>query len=269
MYKLARIKNWSQVDRKAETVDCPQIWYLSPRMDGGGYDQYQVSQTNGWDAVIRRINFQVKKCYSRLYTPTFGLRPDGAKSGGWDGKYPFNLRTGTFGGNAVWAEAVGNGWVQVKTFVYDNRPAVGNYFTDACMFHKATIATRSGRVNKPGSGFSGLNVYLPLVSRNNGYAFMPENIIEWFPELPSSVTVIWGSGLNCRVYPGVASAKAEAFTGVPFVYQYRRPVGITDYALIGSEVWGRTTEGWIALYYPQYKQPYSTSWRMETQPPPL
>jgi len=268
--RFFRIKHWKDTGEMREDPKLlvyPQIRHLSPNTaENSRYAHFSFGRGSGWDKVYIRLNS--KKGLVKIYTPTMGFNPNGSGTGAWNGEYPVGMRTATTGGNVCIGEVVGGGWVSLDAFPFKGPvPATGNYFSLPQYFHKFTTIANSGAIQKPGSVLGGVDVYYPLISTNSdGKLYVKESLVEWFPLLPLTVKVRWFSGANLRVLPGVTNPKVG-------VVGYGNTVEILEYAPIGSEVWGRTADGWMALYYPLYArylmQAYSTSWWMLTTAPPI
>jgi hypothetical protein len=82
--------------------------------------------------------------------------------------------------------------------------------------------------------------------------------LEAFPPLPMEVTVNTDLYIQPTPGPKVEETKQQLSAG--------DTVKVLEYYPTGSNVWGRVRrDGWIPLFlYPQY----TTSWQMETMPPP-
>jgi hypothetical protein len=104
--------------------------------------------------------------------------------------------------------------------------------------------------------------YLPLVSYDVFY--IPLERAELYPPL-GNVTITGSGGLNIRDAPAIGGEKIGSLP-------YGVTVNVKKYFPTMGNVWGLTEYGWIALRYQPYPgaQKYyeSTTWKLETAPPP-
>ncbi len=133
-------------------------------------------------------------------------------------------------------------------------PSAINYRTRPWLITKFTSVSRDGQLGNAG----GIEVYFPNLTKQAEGLWVIEQRIEMFPAVPfcaqvrSNLSVRASAGGGYRY--GVITAGHEVF--------------VYEYALIGSDVWGRTQDGWVPLVFQIDGQPiYPTSWRMETRPP--
>ena len=94
---------------------------------------------------------------------------------------------------------------------------------------------------------------------------MPFERIELFPKLPVKIRV------NPTTFPWLLAREKPSQTSTKTgKYLPLEPVTVEEYAPRGTNVWGRTERGWIALcLYPWGgRLRYLTTWKMKTLPPP-
>lgn len=102
-------------------------------------------------------------------------------------------------------------------------------------------------------------IYLFLMQDYRQRYMLVEDL-EFFPPLPFSAQVVVG-GLNVRREPAGEILR---------VAQQGDPLVIGEYRPRGSFVWGRIgVDAWVALAAPSINGWYSTSWQMQTLPPPV
>lgn len=135
-----------------------------------------------------------------------------------------------------------------------------NYTTSPHLLHVFTAVTPDDKTVLASYGdpkHDGQIYIFPM--QNYQQRFMETKDLEFFPLLPLAASVIVG-GLNVRREPAGeilrVAPQGEQFTVLEF-----RPRG--------SAVWGRISDGWVALVHPGIDDWYSTSFRMKTLPPPL
>jgi hypothetical protein len=164
------------------------------------------------------------------------------------------------GGNVVRILQVRNGSGLVETLFYKKAaPSASavNYQKTPWLVSKFTSISIDGEIGNAG----GIDVYFPLLSKDKAGSWVDMDRVEYFPRLPVCVTVksernvLAGAGFGSRVV-GTLSKGAI--------------VAVLEYMPQGSNVWGRTSQGWILLEYLVDGVPvYPTSWTMETRPPIL
>jgi hypothetical protein len=165
----------------------------------------------------------------------------------------------TMGGNIITLDEIQGEWGRVNTLAYGNPPNAEtvNYRTRPDLVHKYVIVTwkRSLKatilVNTPKG-----DIYYPLVSRRPVWVQLER--LEKFPVLPMEVTAT--TDLFYQSTPGSPVGKSGSKLSAG------QTATVIEYYPSGSNVWGRLRNGrWIPLLlYPQY----TTSWKMETMPPP-
>jgi hypothetical protein len=237
---------------------------IGPGANSGYTDVYQLERP--FVEYLRRLNTFDGSARSWAYiaVPNAGIfnytrLPDGSLNYEWyeKGEKPF-LNCVGFDGNIVnvieiwkkyaFIESI-NTNTYVPLFTYHNRPD---------LVHQFTVVNDLGRLFKAGDG---LTVYSPVFSRRQ--TALPLDILEPFPKLPRKVTVQWTVGLDVHQLPATNSAK---FSHLPAGAE----VHIVKYHPRGSAIWARIESGgFICLYIPGRTNPYPTTWKMQTSPPPL
>jgi hypothetical protein len=169
------------------------------------------------------------------------------------------LESLTMGGNVITLIQVQGDWGLVNTMPFGGPPnaATVNYVTRPDWVHKFVVvswrrSTKTTIVLRPPKG----DIYWPLVSRQPVWIQMER--LEPFPDLPAPV--IASKDLYIQTTPGPKVEKTGNLLAVG------ETATVMAYFPSGSNVWGQLQNGgWIPLMlYPQY----TTSWKMETMPPP-
>jgi len=215
---------------------------------------------------LRRLNTfnGSDKSWKYITVPNAGIfnytrNSDGSIDYEWyeKGRKPF-LNTVAFDANIVNVTEVRRDFALVETINATKYVPLFNYQNRPDLVHQFTTVNSGGRIFKAGNG---LTVYSPLMTRTQ--SVLPIETLEPFPRLPLKVTVKWAEGLNVRQLPGVNSLKLSALP-------QGTEVRIIRYHPRGAEIWGRIQSGgFICLLMPGQADPYSTTWSMETSPPPL
>ncbi|MQC27089.1 MAG: hypothetical protein DWG76_06550 [Chloroflexi bacterium] len=164
------------------------------------------------------------------------------------------------GGNVVLVLETRNGSVRIQMlFVGDDPPDVDavNYQTAPWLVTKFTSVSIEGELGNAG----GMDVYFPNVGDERCGYWVDLQRVEMFPRLPFeaaatvSNTLREGPANSSRSVGGVAAGQV---------------IRVLEYFPQGSDVWGRTENGWLLLEYLQNGQPvYTTTWSMATRPPIL
>ncbi|HLD94402.1 MAG TPA: hypothetical protein VI703_09415 [Anaerolineales bacterium] len=130
-----------------------------------------------------------------------------------------------------------------------------NYRAKPWLVTKFTSVSIDGRLGNAG----GIDVFFPnLAKQTEGY-WVDLKRVELFPALPYCAVV--KETLVIHTAPAIfARAIGKVTAG--------DQVTVREYLPQGSNVWGRTDEGWILLEYLNRGVPlYPTNWEMETRPP--
>jgi len=214
---------------------------------------------------IRRLNVSAEstKPWGLISAPNAGIfnytrKADGTIDKEWyeNGRKPY-LNTVGFDGNVVNVTEVKHDIALVETIDVNKYVPLYTYLERPDLVHQFTTVTKHGRLYKAGNG---VTIYTPLLTRAR--SALPLDTLEPFPALPARVKVEWPSGLNIRQLPSTASKKIRALPqGQDLIIQ--------EYHPRAAEVWAKLITGYICLYTPTLQNPYSTSWKMVTSPPPL
>jgi len=172
------------------------------------------------------------------------------------GRKPF-LNTVAFDGNVVNVTDIRDDLAQVETIDVNRYVPLYGYLERPDLVHQFTAVSKHGRLYKAGNG---VTIYVPLLTR--AQSALPIEGLEPFPGLPLYVKVVWPSGLILRKSPSVTSERLNVFPA-------GRQLLITEYRPRGAEVWGKMNGGFVCLCTPTVPDPYSTTWKMETSPPPV
>lgn len=138
-----------------------------------------------------------------------------------------------------------------ETFDYVNSPHLAQVFTVVTPFD-TTVLPSFGDPKRDAQ------IYLILMQDYRQRYFETRDL-EFFPLLPYAATVTVG-GLNVREYPGGPVLR---------VAPQGETLLVTEYRPRASFVWGRVSDGWVALAAPTVNDWYTTSWSMQTLPPPV
>lgn len=174
------------------------------------------------------------------------------------------LESLTMGGNVITLDEVQGNWGMVHTLDLDQVPSPKdvNYLTSPDLVHKFVVvgwrkASKETYWTDPPPG----EMYWPLVSSRDVWVSLDR--LEKFPGLPAKVTA------NTTVY---IQAKPSSNNNPTLLRLFKgQSATVVEYCPYGSHVWGKLKSGgWIALlWYPDvHDLQYSTTWTMETLPPP-
>jgi len=260
-----RIKpRWRDTKPKLTTPPATEaLRVLTPDRGMGYIDIYQLQPP--FVEYIRRLNTinGSQRSWEYIAVPNAGIfnytrNPDGSIDYTWyeEGRKPF-LNTVGFDGNVVNVIEVRDDIALVQTIDVNKYVPLYTYLERPDLVHQFTTVNNQGRLFKAGNART---VYSPLLTRSP--SVLPLDCLEPFPTLPVKVIVEWPSGVNVRKLPGVNSTKLTAFP-------QGREVKILRYHPRGAEVWGQVYSGYICLFMPSEPVPYSTTWKMQTSPPPL
>lgn len=230
----------------------PAVRPFFPRPFGGAA-MYQI--TPEWYHAV--VDWQEDEINLRKVNGGWINRQGGWKTGRpvpltWKGKPKIKIKSLSGIGNIA-AGILNNGSVKVYGFKLWDKPS-GNYFTDPVRWTKfSSIDKRNGKL-----GLVGNDCYFPILS--NGDIYMPLKFLEPFPELPFTGMAY---GNSIREYPTMNADKVGSLA-------YGDEFTISEYHFWGSDVWGKTEDGWICLCYANIRRwpaSYLTSWAMDTKPP--
>jgi hypothetical protein len=256
-----RLKHDSQLamfEYKSRTVDensegmrdqAPEIvtLFLQPKTTSG---TGRTTVDGGWEVFIDALNNNDRKKLNYLKSSISALFNTAG--------FP-QMESLTMGGNIVILDQIQGGWGRVHTLDYGSPPNAEtvNYHTRPDLVHKFVVvgwkrSTKSTIIVKPPKG----DVYYPLVSRRPVWVQMER--LEAFPPLPMEITLNTDLYIQPTPGPKVEETQNQLSAG--------DTVKVLEYYPTASNVWGRVRrDGWIPLFlYPQY----TTSWQMETMPPP-
>ncbi|MCI0609328.1 MAG: hypothetical protein L0Z71_09745 [Anaerolineae bacterium] len=236
-------KNWAGRDQTPEVV--PLFGSPSPAASTN-----RTRLVGTWETLINSLNNYDEDKLRYLKAPHTGLFNTSG--------FP-QLESLTMGGNIILLDEIRGKWGRVHTLDYNNPPdLVGvTYTTRPDLIHKFVVvgwrqdSKTTIIVNTPQG-----SLYWPLVTEKPVWIEMSR--LEKFPSLPMTVTV------NTTVYiqktPGPDNEPTESHL------DEGETARVVDYFPSGPNVWGRVQGGgWIALLW---HTQYTTSWQMETVPPP-
>src|SRR3990172_9111720 len=165
------------------------------------------------------------------------------------------------GGNLVKVVEIRNGSVRIEMIYLKTDPPPTyevNYQTTPWLVTKFTSVSVAGELGNAG----GIDVYFPNLSHlEEGYWVSLERV-ELFPALPLFSTAR-GEVPVLNTVRGMAKQVGMLAAGEVVI--------VHEYLAQGSNVWGRTDQGWIRLLYLNGagRPIYPTSWEMDTRPPIL
>jgi hypothetical protein len=211
-------------------------------LDNYGWDSYQRWLLNDNSTLFR-------------YATDDGLAM--FNSSGWP-----QMESLLFGNNVVIAETAGQkyGWARIVTMDYEAGPPhpYVDYQSAPWFVQKFTTVNKHGAVGLSARG----EVFYPLVSSQELY--FPLDWLEPFPSLPRTVQVKIAD-LHIHLEPTFDSATLGQLHA-------DQSFEILQYAPRGSEVWGlvknNSLKGWVVLFNPYTSPYYTTTWYMQTDPPP-
>lgn len=237
---------------------------IGPGANSGYTDVYQLERPHV--EYLRRLNTfdGDTRSWAYIAVPNAGIfnytrLPDGSLDYEWyeKGQKPF-LNCVGFDGNIVNVIEIWKKFALVESINTNKYVPLFTYYNRPDLVHQFTVVNNLGRLYKAGDG---LTVYSPVFTRRQ--SALPLDTLEPFPKLPRKVTVEWAAGLDVRQLPGMNSIR--------FSHHSRgSEIDLIKYYPRGAEVWARIeSEGFVCLYMPGRENPYSTSWKMQTSPPPL
>ncbi len=236
---------------------------ISPDWASGHIDVFELESP--FVEYIRRLNAANSnpKAWRLISAPQGGIfnytrKVDDSDDLEWyeNGRKPF-LNTVGFDGNVVNVIDIQQDLALIQTIAVNKYVPLYSYQDRPDLVHQFTTVNNQGKIYKAGKG---VIVYSPLLTRFQ--SAVPLDILEPFPTLPMSVKVEWPSGLNLRKTPSITGEKVGVFPqGTELL--------IKEYFPRGAEVWARANGRYICLYTPIQLNPYSTTWKMVTSPPPL
>lgn len=163
------------------------------------------------------------------------------------------------GGNVVKVLEMKNGSARIEMIYFRKSPPnVGdlNYHTKPWLVTKFTSVSRDGQLGNAG----GIDVYFPNLARQRKGYWVEARRIELFPQTPYCAITLFSRVVYSAPRNGSQIGTIAA----------GQPITIREYLPQGSNVWGRTDEGWVLLEYLVDGVPsYATTWTMETRPPIL
>jgi hypothetical protein len=221
--------------RHVKLIQAPQTIRFS---GGRGLIRLRASGVN----LIRRLN--TLRAYSYLTR----------KASGWVNQSPWpRVEQLSFANNVVEiTHIVGN---RCYIDYLDNRRNVSgvNYYNNPTLVHQFTVVDQEGRTLLPPKGLT----YMIVVAESP--LWIDINELELFPEFGTYEVLV--PHLSVRDSPNGSWLRT---------IQEETPVTISEYSVKGSEVWGKIGDcEWIALYHPSVIDKYTTTWVMETPPPPM
>jgi len=164
------------------------------------------------------------------------------------------------GGNVVLVLETRSGSARIQTMYDDDGPpdpAEVNYQDTPWLVTKFTSVSIDGELGNAG----GYDVYFPNVGNHYCGLWVDLQRVEMFPRLPFDA--VTKSSLSLHESPSDAAANVGSVGG-------GQTIQILEYYPRGSNVWGRTANGWLILERLRNGLPvYTTSWSMETRPPIL
>lgn len=234
----------------------------------GGEGAYKLSRP--WAQRMHQHNPDPES-FAKLIRPAAGLiNPRGGQDGlpadlsQYDGE---TVAEGIGSGGNVyeWVERK-NGSVRLQLIDFQSTPDSRqnlDYWTSPTKVNAFTAITKSGDVAK----CVGRDVFFFNLGKP-GAGWVPEERVEYFPELPMEISVTTGDGLNLRSQPSTSGTVVKKL-------QPGQLMQLLDYQPRGSDVWGEIQlptgqRGFVALVYStpgttRYQE--FTSWHMQTRPP--
>ena len=243
---MSRTSDGASDGLRNQTPEIVPLYLLPKKTAGTG----RTTLSGGWEVFINQLNEndRGKLAY---------LKSDGTALFNTTG-FP-QMESLTMGGNIITLEEIQGEWGRVNTLEYGSPPNAEtvNYVTRPDLVHKFVVvgwkrSTKSMILINPPKG----DIYYPFVSRRPVWVQMDR--LEKFPTLPMEVTAEMDLYMQREPGPAIDKTGTQLSAG--------ESVNVIEYYPSGSTVWGRIRNGrWIPLLlYPQY----TTSWRMETIPPP-
>ena len=230
----------------AQTPEIVPMYLLPNTTSGTG----RTIVDGGWETFIDMLNNSDQRKLSYLKSDATALFNTAG--------FP-QMESLTMGGNIITLDEIQGEWGRVSTLDYASPPNAEdvNYVTRPDLVHKFVVvgwrrSSKTTILTKPPRG----DIYYPLVSRRPVWVKMDR--LEAFPILPMDVKIQTDVYLQPEPGPRIEETGVKLSAG--------DSARLIAYQPSGSNVWGRLQRGgWIPLL--MFSQ-YTTSWRMETIPPP-
>lgn len=242
-------ENWENRDAKGTWNIPPATVSLSITPEGHSKDRFQLPE--GWIEFVARLNGGID---SNEYKALM------RKAGGWnnvgDIEQP-KVESLSWWGSVVEILEVAGSSAPIKSFRHRNpapSSAMVNYDNNPELIHQFTAISDDGKMRLLASGY---RAYSILISREQLY--VPLDRIEIFPKLPREVKTL----VDLDTYKSpprngqLTKNSAKLVSG--------QWVKLFDYAVRGTDVWGLTLQGWVALAIGSPSR-FLTTWQMDTRP---
>ena len=231
-------------------------------------DKHQIIK-NPWQAEVAHVidntgklahlSAALQKLVKLLNAATTGFTFVSRRGSGWlnSDTWP-TVEPLVFCGNVVEVLKIQGSKVYINTIKDTSGLSGVTYERNPTLVHVFTIIDPARNIHGApvGIGHAEARAYvLPVVKGTTAY--MDIGDLELFPALPFPATVTVDA-LNVRSDPfgAVVGQVVKGYNGM-----------ITEYQCLGSNVWGKVSSGWIALYHQSIAGGYSTTWSMQTTPP--
>lgn len=263
----ARIKDdwlrsdWCYNSRTSPECDCPVAYGVGkwlPETCRTFHGPSQMKFPPAWQKVITDLNASEPTALKYLNHLNSGWRNTGD---------PWQFECLSFAGNLVWVtnmNAAGDQAYVTSVDVSKVPPVLSpplDFTHYPSIIHIFTVVTPDNKTTLPSIGEPKHDAWLYILGTMGDYRqrYIETRNLEFFPTLPFNATVTVG-GLNVRNAPAGdflrVLPQGTAFT-------------ILEYKPRANAVWGRISDGeWVAIEHPAISGWFSSTWRMETLPPP-
>lgn len=147
----------------------------------------------------------------------------------------------------------------VKTITDKQSLSGPTYETDPTLIHSFTVIDPNCNILLPpvGVGHEQAPAYTLVVTKS-APAYVATAEVEFFPPLPCAIKAVQ----DLIVFNSPNSGPIDSISA-------GSAATVTDYLPLGSNVWGKMESGWILLCDANTPGWFTTTWKMETLPPPV
>lgn len=143
----------------------------------------------------------------------------------------------TFANSYIWVKEIIDNKAYIDHYINTDSPPTTVYI-DKYRVNNFIVIARDGHLFAANSGW--MKVFIMAKNSTENLWIDVKYITSVMPDLPYEVTVQSSVGLNVRDIPSVGK--------IIKVLPYNTKVSILDFQKIGNGVWGKMSDGWIALW---------------------
>ncbi len=241
--------NWDKRDDKGTWDSPPATVSLSITPEGHTKDRFKLP--DDWIDYVGKLNGGIDSSeYKALMR----------RSGGWNNVGDIEnpkVESLSWWGSVLELREVGGSSAMIKTFGHRNpapSTAMVNYDNNPELVHQFTAISGTGKMRLLGGGYRAFSI---MIARK--VLYVPLDRIEIFPKLPREVKTM----TDLDTYKSPPRNRQLTKNSAKLVEG--QWVKIFDYAVRGTDVWGLTLQGWVALAIGSPSR-FLTNWSMDTRP---